>query len=268
MDIHTLLQQERQAIIRDKLMSDEFLDFANKNLSPFGTLMTYYNCALMEVETKFRVLDEEYRLQHERDPIESIQTRIKSMDSLMRKIHRRNIPLTVEDIEENINDIAGVRVVCSFLDDVYRLADCLLQQDDVTLIKIKDYIKHPKESGYRSLHIIVAVPIFLRSEKRSVKVEVQIRTLAMDNWAALDHKLRYKKNLGEEELKSLELELTECAEISAALDRRMQNIRDRYWDDEEAAPAGAPAPAEKRPHGLLQAARERLQEVLPNGIQK
>ena len=260
MDLAELIEQQRVKLVRDSLLSDEFLDFTQKNLAPFGTLMTYYNCALMEVETKFRVLDEEYRLQHERDPIESIHTRIKTVDSLARKVRKQQIPLTLEAIEENINDIAGVRIVCSFLDDVYMLADCLLKQDDITLIALKDYIKNPKPSGYRSLHLVVSVPIFLKAEKRSVKVEVQIRTLAMDNWASLDHKLRYKKNLPKEDMENLGRELAECAEISAAMDRRMQHIRDRYWQEEDTE---TEAPRHPLPGfhlaGLLTAAHQKEQ---------
>ena len=130
-------------------------------------------------------------------------------------------------VEENINDIAGVRVVCSFPEDIYLLAKCLLQQDDIRLIEMKDYIKNPKPSGYRSLHLIVAVPIFLQNEKREMKVEVQLRTIAMDFWASLEHKVRYKKNVPPTEAEQLAAELTECAEISAQLDQRMQNIRNR-----------------------------------------
>ena len=131
----------------------------------------------------------------------------------------------MESIEENIHDIAGVRVICSFVDDIYRLANCLLQQDDITLISKKDYIKNPKPSGYRSLHLIISVPIFLENEKKNVKVEVQLRTIAMDFWASLEHKLKYKKNLPPEKIDMLSNELVDCANISASLDQRMQNVR-------------------------------------------
>ncbi len=149
------------------------------------------------------------------------------MESILKKVRRKNIPLTLESIEQNIRDIAGVRVVCSFQDDIYLLADCLLNQDDITLIEIKDYIKNPKPGGYRSLHLIVEVPIFLQSEKKQMKVEVQLRTIAMDFWASLEHKLRYKKNIPPEEASLLAKELIECAEISSSLDMRMEKIRNR-----------------------------------------
>jgi len=133
------------------------------------------------------------------------------------------LPLTVESIEENINDIAGVRVICSFPSDIYMLADAFLKQDDITLLTQKDYIKHPKSNGYRSLHLIVETPIFLHDQKKMMKVEVQFRTISMDWWASLEHKIRYKKDIPE--IVQLEKELYNCAEISAALDQRMAQIQ-------------------------------------------
>lgn len=222
-----------EQIIAKSLLSDEFIDFIQVNRLPYDTMMAYYKCAIMEIETKFRVLNEQFSLQYDRNPIESIKTRMKSMESIMRKIRTKGIPLTFEDLEENIRDIAGVRVVCSFQDDIYMLADCLLQQDDVVLIERKDYIQNPKASGYRSLHLIVEIPIFLQNEKRMMKVEVQLRTIAMDFWASLEHKLRYKKNIPDSEAELLARELVECAETSADLDRRMQDIRSRIADLEQ-----------------------------------
>ena len=159
--------------------------------------------------------------------LKSIKTRIKSTESLIKKIRNKGLPLKLDAIEQNIQDIAGVRVICSFQDDIYLLADCLLRQDDITLIRKKDYIKNPKASGYRSLHLIVEVPIFLQNEKRSMKVEVQLRTIAMDFWASLEHKLRYKKNIPPQEAELLAKELMDCACISSSLDLRMQKVRDR-----------------------------------------
>ena len=128
--------------------------------------MSYYECAIMEVETKFRVLNHELSLEYDNNPIESIKTRVKSYDSILKKIRRKNIPLNLRAIEDNLKDIAGVRVICSFPDDIYKLAESFLKQDDITLIERKDYIKNPKPSGYRSLHLIVQVPIFLQNEKK------------------------------------------------------------------------------------------------------
>ena len=192
MGIENLIERHKYSMLRAGFISDEFLDFIKKNKEPYDTLISYYKCAMMEVETKFRVLNEQFSLEYDRNPIESIKTRIKSTDSLIRKIRDKNIPLTMTAIENNINDIAGVRIICSFLDDIYTLADCLINQDDITLIKIKDYVKNPKDNGYRSLHLIVSVPIFLQNEKRDVKVEVQLRTISMDSWASLEHKILYK----------------------------------------------------------------------------
>ena len=188
-------------------------------------LMSCYRCAIMEIETKFRVLNERFSLQHDRNPIDSIQSRLKSPDSILDKMLRKKLPFTLEAIENNIFDIAGIRVVCSFVDDIYMLADCLLQQDDITLIERKDYIKNPKESGYRSLHMIVEVPIFLSNEKRYMRVEVQLRTIAMDFWASLEHKLRYKKDIPAETADAIARQLQDCAEVVARTDKQMYDIR-------------------------------------------
>lgn len=222
-----LLDARREEFVRQNLLSDEFLNFVQENRKPFNLLMSYYECAIMEIETKFKVLNHELSLEYDANPIESIKTRVKSYDSILKKIRRKNIALNLDSIEENLRDIAGVRVICSFPDDIYKLADSFLRQDDITLIERKDYIKNPKPSGYRSLHLIVQVPIFLQNEKKMVYVEVQFRTIAMDFWASLDHKMRYKKELSDEEVEILQEELYDCARQSAALDERMQRIRDR-----------------------------------------
>lgn len=204
---------------------EQILDLVQEQILPVERFFANYTCAIMQVETKFKVLNEQFSLIYDGNPIESIKSRVKDYDSIIRKVIRKKLPRTLEAIEEHINDIAGVRVICSFQDDIYRLANCLLQQDDVVLISRKDYIQHPKPSGYRSLHLIIAVPIFLENEKRSVKVEVQLRTIAMDFWASLEHKLKYKKDLPPQTLEVLSQELVDCAEASAALDARMQSVR-------------------------------------------
>jgi len=228
-----LLDARRDNFVRQSLLSNEFLNFMQQNKKPFDLLMSYYECAIMEIETKFRVLNHELSLEYDNNPIESIKTRVKSYDSILKKIRRKNIPLNLQAIEENLKDIAGVRVICSFPDDIYKLAESFLKQDDITLIERKDYIKNPKPSGYRSLHLIVQVPIFLQNEKKMVNVEVQFRTIAMDFWASLDHKMRYKKELSDEEVEILQEELYDCAKQSAALDERMQRIRDRITQKRE-----------------------------------
>ena len=188
-----------------------------------AVLMAYYRCAALEIETKFKVLNEQFSLSKERNPIESIKTRIKSFPSIREKLHRRSFPMNLDSMRDNLNDIAGVRVICSFVDDIYMLADCLLQQDDVKLIEKKDYITDPKANGYRSLHLIVEIPIYLYNEKRYMRVEVQIRTIAMDFWASLDHQLKYKKEFMDSD--EISAELKECAEIIAETDARMLAIR-------------------------------------------
>ena len=197
---------------------------AMPQLQEFNKLMAYYRCAIMEIETKFNVLNEEFSLQYDRNPINGMKSRLKKFSSIVEKLERKNIPMSVEAIEENLNDIAGIRVVCAFPDDVYMLADAFLAQDDITLIKKKDYIAFPKPNGYRSLHLIVSVPIFLAHEKRVMKAEIQLRTIAMDSWASLEHQLRYKKDF--EFTEHMANELQRCAELSAELDVRMDALRD------------------------------------------
>lgn len=249
-----LIERKRDEFVRNSLLSDEFLEMLEKNKKPMDLLMSYYKCALMEIETKFKVLNQEYSLQYDKNPIESIKTRVKSYDSLLRKIRKKDIPLTLDSIEKNITDIAGVRVICSFPDDIYEIAESFLKQDDITLIEKKDYIQNPKPSGYRSLHLIVQVPIFLQNTKKLVTVEVQLRTIAMDFWASLEHKMRYKKNISPDQVKFLQDELSDCARQSAALDGRMQNIRNVIIqnspeeEDEEGIflPLGLPITRENR----------------------
>lgn len=192
--------------------------------APYRELMSYYRCAMMEVSTKFNVLDEELSLQYDRNPIEAIKTRLKSPESIMDKLSRRGLPFSAESIEQNLNDIAGVRVICAYISDIYMLRDALLRQDDIVFLQEKDYIKNPKPNGYRSLHLIVETPIFLHDQKKQMRVEVQFRTMAMDWWASVEHKLRYKKPAAPEEVNS---ELKECAEISADLDKRLEKLRQR-----------------------------------------
>ena len=214
------------------LVNNNAIDKFEYNVMPFKRLMAYYKCAIMEVETKFKVLNQEFSLEYDRNPIETIKTRLKSPDSIVKKLAKKDVPLTVESIEKNLNDIAGVRVICSFPEDIYVLADCLLQQDDIKLIEVKDYIKNPKPNGYRSLHLIVEIPIFLKDEKKNMRVEVQLRTIAMDFWASLEHKLSYKKDIPQDEEELLRRELLDCAQISADLDLRMEKIKHRIVNKE------------------------------------
>ncbi len=199
-----------------------FLEQSREWIRRYNKLMAYYRCAIMEVETKLNVLNEEFSLQFDRNPINGIKSRLKHPMSIKEKLDRRGLPLTHESIEENLGDVAGVRVICSFPEDVYTIARALLSQDDITLVEKKDYIQNPKENGYRSLHLIITVPIFLASEKRIMKVEVQLRTIAMDVWASLEHQLRYKKDITFTE--DMANELLHCAGLSAELDARMNAL--------------------------------------------
>ena len=192
---------------------------------PFNRLMTEFSSAIMEVETKLKVLNAEFSQEYNRNPFESIKTRLKSPESISEKLERRGFPSTVESIQENLTDVAGVRVICSFPDDIYRLADLLTGQDDIILIRKKDYIKNPKPNGYRSLHLILSVPIFLSNEKKYMNVEVQFRTIAMDFWASLEHKLKYKKNVNDTD--EIVEQLRVCADSIEELDYQMQEIRNR-----------------------------------------
>lgn len=216
-------------LIKDK--NNKIMDYVNPqtlkwmrdNSADMTNLMAYYKCAMMEVETKLNVLNEEFSLTHDRNPISSVKTRLKSVLSISEKLARNDFDITVENIENELYDVAGLRVICSFTDDVYMIANALLKQDDITLIRKKDYIAHPKENGYRSLHLLVNVPIFLANEKRIMKVEIQLRTIAMDMWASLEHQLRYKKdNVFTDEMAD---ELKRCADISAEMDYRMEKLR-------------------------------------------
>lgn len=214
--------------IRDwKIIEEAFED--GGEIARFRRMIMRYRCAMLEVKTKLDVLNAELSLQTSRNPFETIKCRIKSPRSILEKLERNHLPLTVENAEKNLNDIAGIRVICSFPDDIYMLADCLLEQDDIKLIAKKDYIKNPKPNGYRSLHLILEVPIFLTDEKKPMRVEVQFRTIAMDFWASLEHKLKYKKHIKKAE--SISNELFYCAELIAQLDGRMQQIREKIEEE-------------------------------------
>ncbi|MBE6037173.1 MAG: GTP pyrophosphokinase family protein [Clostridiales bacterium] len=204
-------------------MSLEIFNQSRTWMQEYNKLMSYYRCAMMEVETKLNVLNEEYSLRYDRNPINDIKSRLKKMPSIKEKLERRGHPFTIESVEENLNDVAGVRVICNFQEDVYTLVNALLKQDDIILLEKKDYIKHPKPNGYRSMHLIISVPIFLAKEKRRMKVELQLRTIAMDFWATLEHQLNYKKDF--ELTDEMRNELYLCAEFSAQLDERMDRLR-------------------------------------------
>lgn len=184
-----------------------------------------YNAAIREVRTKFEVLNDEFSFRNSRNPIESITSRIKKPVSIAEKLRRMGCPLTLESVSENLNDIAGIRVICSFIDDIYMVAELLARQDDITVVRVKDYIQKPKPNGYRSYHMIVEVPVFFSDGKRPMRVEIQLRTVAMDFWASLEHQMKYKQDSADRP--EIAAELKSCAETIAATDARMLGIRRR-----------------------------------------
>lgn len=217
------IEDASASAVQTALKEQEFLKLMKERTLPYRELMAYCRCTMMEVEAKFRVLNEELALKFDRNPIEAIHTRLKTTESILNKMLRHDYPITTESIEENLNDIAGIRVLCTFPSDIPMLEESFLQQDNIHLLKRKDYISNPKPNGYRSLHLIVETPIYLHDTKRLMKAEVQLRTLSMDWWASLEHTIRYKKDIDF----SAELvhKLWRCAEEAAVLDKRMEEIQ-------------------------------------------
>lgn len=207
-EIFELLDNEQEALLLERGFE-------------FQRSMTYYQCAMMEIETKLNVLNKEFSIAYDRNPIETIKARLKSPISIVAKMKKRGLPVSFDSLEKDINDIAGIRVICSFKEDIYRLSDFLASQEDIELIEKKDYIVKPKPNGYQSLHMILQIPIFLSTGPRKMKVEVQFRTIAMDFWASLDHKLHYKKEYPNQQ--EVEKRLKRCAEIISDLDDEMQS---------------------------------------------
>lgn len=191
----------------------------------FQEAMMMYTCAIREAKTKLEVLNDELSVRNKRNPIEMIKSRVKKPVSIVEKLQRRGLEISVQSMMDNLDDVAGIRVICSFVDDIYQVAEMLVRQDDVRVIAIKDYIKNPKDNGYRSYHMIIEIPVFFSSEKRCMRVEVQIRTIAMDFWASLDHQLKYKKELPD--AAEISEELRRCAEVIAQTDLEMLSIRKR-----------------------------------------
>ena len=192
-------------------------------LVDYRELMMMYTCAMKEIQTKFEVLNSEFNVRYSRNPINSMSTRLKRTVSIVEKLSRKGQAFTPENVERYLGDVAGVRVICSYVDDIYKIADSFVQQDDITLIERKDYIANPKPNGYRSLHLIVKVPVFFADQKREMKVEVQLRTIAMDFWASLEHQLKYKKEIPRQD--EIVTELKSCADAITAVENHMLSIR-------------------------------------------
>ena len=189
----------------------------------FQEVMMMYTCAIREVKTKLEVLNDELSVRNSRNPIEMIKSRVKKPMSIVEKLQRRGLEVSLDSMINNLDDVAGIRIICSFLDDIYAVADMLVRQDDIRVIAVKDYIKNPKPNGYRSYHMIVEIPVFFSEMKKPMRVEGQIRTIAMDFWASLDHQLKYKKEM--DNAVEIGEELKRCADVIAQTDKRMLEIR-------------------------------------------
>lgn len=216
-------------IMQKEIISDPFSPMlANEEitdtLQEFLTLQQVYEAGIKEVKTKLEILDDEFKVKHDHNPIHHMEYRLKSVKSILGKLEKRGLEVSLESIIINLTDIAGVRVICNYVSDVYKIADMLIKQSDIKLIKKKDYIKHPKNNGYRSLHLVVEVPIFLAEKVQPIPVEIQIRTIAMDFWASLEHHLRYKAD--NEVPDGVRDELIECAKTISNLDYKMQSIHE------------------------------------------
>ena len=201
-------------------------DIWHHRAKEFQQVMMMYACAIREVRTKLEVLNDELSVKNQRNPIEMIKSRVKKPMSIVEKLRRRGLEVSLESMTKNLDDVAGVRIICSFLDDIYEVAEMLVRQDDVNVIAVKDYIKNPKPNGYRSYHMIIEVPVFFSDSKKFMRVEVQIRTIAMDFWASLDHQLKYKKAVIDDD-GTISHELKECADVIADTDEKMLRIRKR-----------------------------------------
>ena len=211
------------------------MDYNSKmsdGVDSWETMMLLYKSALMEVGTKLEILNEEFKHIHQYNPIEHIKQRIKSPESIVKKLKKRGLDSTIENMREFINDIAGIRVICSFTSDIYRIAEMIRNQNDIKVISVKDYIISPKESGYKSFHMIVSVPIYLSDSVVDTKVEIQIRTVAMDFWASLEHKVNYKldQDDSDEEIKNIRRRLYDCAQMVSVLDDEMLALNEKMQD--------------------------------------
>lgn len=188
----------------------------------FMAVQQLYSAAIKEIRTKFEILDDEFSVKYNYNPIHQIESRLKKPKSIIEKLKRKGFEVSLKSIRENLFDVAGIRVICNYVDDIYRIADLLIKQDDITLIRTKDYIEHPKENGYRSLHLIVSIPIFLAESTENVMAEIQIRTIAMNLWASLEHELKYKAE--DDVSEELKIRLKNNADTIAKVDMEMQSI--------------------------------------------
>ncbi len=223
------MNEDKKVFINVRENAEKIQEFFD-NQGKFAELMMYYRCAIREVTTKFEVLNDEFSTRYQRNPIEYITSRIKKPGSIIEKLGRKGLAMEYDSLQE-LNDIAGVRVICSFIDDIYHVAGLISRQDDIRILEIKDYIKNPKPNGYRSYHMIVEVPVFFSDSTKMMRVEVQIRTIAMDFWSSLEHELKYKKEVEDSEAIIQELKL--CADKIRETDEQMLQIRRRIFKEEQ-----------------------------------
>lgn len=216
------LDHARVGYIFNGIKSNDLPNDETRMLQSFVETENLYLSATREISTKLENLNDEFKYTKDRNPIHQIKTRVKTPKSIMEKLSRRGLELSVESARKNLTDIAGVRVICSYIDDIYLIADLITSQDDIEVSRVSDYIKEPKDNGYRSLHLIVVVPVFLSNRTEKVSVEIQIRTIAMDFWASLEHDLTYK--LPSRKSREVFNELKDCADIISETDNRMQKL--------------------------------------------
>ena len=211
------------AVDLDIIPSDSEHVFAEEGV--YQSVMMRYHCAILEMRTKLEVLSRDMSVRYRRNPIEFIESRLKRPSSIARKLQKSGLEVTVENMTKHLSDIAGIRVLCAYIGDIYEIARMLAHQKDVEIITVKDYIKHPKDNGYRSYHMIVEIPVYFSDDVRPVRCEIQIRTIAMDFWATLDHDMQYKKQV--EDAEQIMKELKECADIIHQTDEKMMRLRER-----------------------------------------
>jgi putative GTP pyrophosphokinase len=207
------------------------INYIKEKEQQFKKIMLMYNSALKEIETKISIISDEFQMLYKYNPIEHIKTRIKSPESIVKKLKKKGYPVTYNSLIRNLNDVAGIRIVCSFIPDIYKMVEMFDSSKDINIIKKKDYIKNPKESGYSSYHLIASVPVSFASGIVDVNVEIQIRTIAMDFWASLEHKIRYK--YPDEVPKNISKELKSTAKLVNNLDRKMSNLGKNLIDEFE-----------------------------------
>ena len=231
-----MLKKDKIRLLDNKRLKKNILNQVVKNpiLENVNSLLRMeqlYEAGIKEIRTKLEILDSEFKVKYDHNPIHHIESRLKKPESFIKKAIDKDVTLTEKEIMRHIHDIAGIRVICNYIDDVYVVAQLLINQDDIKLIKIKDYIQNPKDNGYRSLHLVLEVPIFLAEGVQPIHVEVQLRTIAMDFWASLEHKLKYKTDNNVPE--DIKKELIQCAMSISELDYKMQSIHNRLNNDSE-----------------------------------